>query len=126
MGRHRLCKVRLDNNVSGNELGKGNGAKRKTELHLLPNLQQQTEEAQLIADDIVSALGDEHSRHFYTLVAKKVPEAVIREKLSEIKQGGARSPQKVFTSAMNAYATDTVQKKKTSALMSSKQQLFQI
>jgi hypothetical protein len=74
----------------------------------------------------VKAFGDEHSRHFYMLVAKKIPQSVIREKLSEIKQGGARSPQKVFTSAMNAYATDALQKKTVSTLMSSKEQLFRI
>jgi hypothetical protein len=73
MGRHRLGKVRLDNNVNENEPGKQNGEKRKTGLHLLPNLQQEIGEAELIADDIVKAFGDEHSRHFYMLVAKKIP-----------------------------------------------------
>jgi hypothetical protein len=126
MGRHRLGKVRLNNNVNDNELGREKGANRKTELHLLPNLQLQADEAQLIADDIVEALGDEHSRPFYTLVAMKIPENVIRQKLAEIKQGGAHSPAKAFTSAMKTYATTNLQKREISALTSATQAMFKI
>jgi hypothetical protein len=38
MGRRRLGKVRLDNNVNENEPGRKNGAKRQTGLHVLQNL----------------------------------------------------------------------------------------
>jgi hypothetical protein len=103
-GRHRLGKVRL-NNVNGTKEEREGNDERKTVLHQLPNLEQSSEETRLIADDIVVALGDQHSQSFYALVAAKVPENVIRQKLSEIKQGQTHSPAKVFTSAMKAYAT---------------------
>ena len=74
-------------------------------LHELPNIEQPSEETRLITDDILAALGDQHSQPFYALVAAKVPESVIRQKLSEIKQGKTRSPAKVFTSGMKAYVT---------------------
>jgi hypothetical protein len=69
---------------------------------------------------------DQHSQPFYALVAAKIPESVIRQKLSEIKHGGAHSPAKVFTSAMKGYATALLQKQKVSAVLSSKDRLFQI
>jgi hypothetical protein len=124
-GRHRLGKVRL-NNVNGTKEEKEEGDEPKTALHRLPNLEQEREETRLIVDDILTALGDQHSQSFYALVAAKIPESVIRQKLSEIKQGKTRSPAKVFTSAMKAYATNVLQKKEMSSLMSVRKDLFRI
>ena len=124
-GRHRLGKVRL-NNVNGTKEEKEDNDERKTVLHQLPNLEQPSEETRLITDDILVALGDQHSQRFYALVAAKVPENVIRQKLSEIKQGQTHSPAKVFTSAMKAYATAVLQKQKVSSLISSRKDLFRI
>jgi hypothetical protein len=124
-GRHRLGKVRL-NNVNGTKEERDEDAERKTVLHQLPNVEQPSEETRLITDDILVALGDQHSQPFYALVAAKIPESIIRQKLSEIKQGKTRSPAKVFTSAMKAYATAMLQKQKVSAVLSSKDRLFQI
>jgi hypothetical protein len=121
-GRHRLGKVRL-NNVNGT---KEEDDEPKTAFHRLPNLEQESEKTKLIADDILAALGDEHSLPFYTLVAAKIPESVIRQKLSEIKQGAAHSPAKVFTRAMKNHAATMLQKQKVSAVLSSKHRLFQI
>ena len=95
-------------------------------LHQLPNIEQPSEEIKLITDDILAALGDQHSQPFYALVAAKIPESVIRQKLSEIKQGKTRSPAKVFTSAMKAHATAMLQKKEVSSLMSARKGLFRI
>jgi len=124
-GRHRLGKVRL-NNVNGAKEEKEGNDERKTVLHQLPNLEQPSEETRLITDDILVALGDQHSQRFYALVAAKVPENVIRQKLSEIKQGQTHSPAKVFTSAMKAYATAVLQKKELSSLISPRKDLFRI
>jgi hypothetical protein len=124
-GRHRLGKVRLKN-VNGTKEEKEGNDERKTVLHQLPDREQPSEATRLITDDILAALGDQHSQPFYALVAAKIPESVIRQKLAEIKQGGAHSPAKVFTSAMKAYATAVLQKQKVSAVLSSKDRLFQI
>ena len=124
-GRHRLGKVRL-NNVNGTKEEKEDNDERKTVLHQLPNLEQSSEEAGLITDDILTTLGDQHSQPFYALVAAKIPEGVIRQKLSEIKQGRVHSPAKVFTSAMKSYATTVLKKKEMSSLISQRKDLFQI
>jgi hypothetical protein len=124
-GRHRLGKVRL-NNVNGTkEEGQQNNEPRKP-LHRLPNLEQEREETRLIADDILAALGDQHSQPFYALVAAKIPESVIRQKLAEIKQGGAYSPAKVFTSAMKTYAATLLQKQERAVLSSARKDLFRV
>jgi hypothetical protein len=67
-------------------------------LHQLPDLEQPSEETRLITDDILAALGlgDQHSQPFYALVAAKIPESVIRQKLSEIKQGKTRTCKGVY------------------------------
>jgi hypothetical protein len=124
-GRHRLGKVRLNNVNVAKEEGEEDD-ERKTMLHQLPNIERPSEETRLITDDILAALGDQHSQPFYALVAAKIPESVIRQKLSKIKQGKTRSPAKVFTSAMKAYATAVLQKQKVSSLMSVRKDLFRI
>jgi hypothetical protein len=75
-GRHRLGKVSI-NNVNGTIEEEKKDSEPKTSLHKLPNLEQDREETKLIADDILAALGDQHSLSFYTLVAMKIPESVI-------------------------------------------------
>jgi hypothetical protein len=124
-GRHRLGKVRL-NNVNVTKEEREEGDERKTVLHQLPNIERPSEETKLITDDILVALGDQHSQPFYALVATKIPESVIRQKLSEIKQGKTHSPAKVFTSAVKAYATAVVQKPEMSSLMSVRKDLFRM
>jgi hypothetical protein len=73
-------------------------------LHALPNIKQEKVQTELLAKDILSELGDKHSERFYQLVASKVPEKVIRKILSEVKQGGAKNPAKVFTYEILIYA----------------------
>jgi hypothetical protein len=62
-GRHRLGKVRLSN-VNGTKEEKEGSDERKTLLHQLPNIEQPSEETRLIANDILVALGDQHSQTF--------------------------------------------------------------
>lgn len=76
----------------------------KSPLRELPDLTVEPELVELIADDIVAQLGDEQSRVFYRLVARKIPEAEIRATLAEIKQDGARDPRRLFTYRMQQYA----------------------
>jgi hypothetical protein len=120
-----IGKVRL-NNVNGTKEEREEGDEPKTALHRLPNLEQSSEETKLITDDILAALGDQHSQPFYALVAAKIPESVIRQKLSEIKQGKTHSPAKVFTSAIKAYATAVLQEKEMSSLIAARKDLFRI
>lgn len=70
----------------------------------IANLNISDTQADYIADHIVQELGDKHSLKFYKLVSRKVPEATIRQTLSEIKADGARNPAKVFTFRMNKLA----------------------
>jgi phage replication O-like protein O len=72
----------------------------KTDLRKLPDLPQPKEQTQLIAEEILRALGDTHSQAFYYLVAAKIPASVIHKTLSEIKHDGARRPEKVFAYRM--------------------------
>jgi hypothetical protein len=65
------------------------------------------EKTEYIAKDVIlQALGDEKSVKFYTLVAAKIPEQVIREALSEVRVDGARSPAKLFTYKIKQYALE--------------------
>lgn len=80
----------------------------RTDLRRLPDLDQEREATQAVADIILGTLGDRHSQAFYYLVAAKVPEAVVRRTLSEIRHDGARSPARVFAHRMKAYAADAI------------------
>ena len=73
-------------------------------VRYLPDLDLATEQREFIAGEILDQLGDSHSLKFYTLVAAKVPEAIIREVLAQIKVDGAEHPAKAFTYRMNQYA----------------------
>jgi len=74
------------------------------QLRRMPRLDQPEERTKYVADTILSQMGDAHSTRFYRLVAAKIPEAVIRRMLSEIKIDGAENPAKVFTYKVNEYA----------------------
>jgi hypothetical protein len=76
----------------------------------LPSLSLSLDQIELIAQDIVQALGDMHSERFYRLVATKVPAEVIYQALSEIKADGATDAAKVFTYRMNRYALTRLQR----------------
>lgn len=79
----------------------------KTDLRRLPDLKQDKDRTEYIANEISRELRDEHSKAFYYLVAAKIPEHVIRKALAEIREGGARSPARVFTSRIKDYAATT-------------------
>jgi hypothetical protein len=78
----------------------------RTDLRRLPDLPQEREQTQALAQSILGELGDRHSQAFYYLVAAKVPERVVRTALSEIKHDGARHPAKVFAHRMKQYAAE--------------------
>ncbi len=80
----------------------GNGD--QSPLMKLPRLDQPDDKTDVLADDILAAMGDSHSYRFYRHVAARIPEDVIRKALSEIKSDGAENPAKVFTFRMNQYA----------------------
>lgn len=80
----------------------------RTDLRRLPDLAQEREETQSVADFILSQLGDEHSQAFYYLVAAKVPAHIVHRALSEIRHDGARSPARVFVHRMKQYAADAL------------------
>jgi hypothetical protein len=81
--------------------------------------------ADLLASDVLAELGDVSSMAFYRLVAAKVPESFIRQKLSELKQGSARTPERVFASIVRNYAAEKLAKKIQSISLT-KQGLFRI
>lgn len=91
-------------NVNADKEKGGIAAEDKTDLRKLPDINEPKEKIKYLTDEIAAELGDQHSQAFYYLVASKVPESVIRHALAEIKQGGARSPARVFTSRMKTYA----------------------
>ncbi len=85
----------------------GNNHTSKSPVSQLKDLNQPVGETEVIADEILQQLGDDHSRDFYRLVAAKIPADVIRSALSEIKHdGGAESPARVFTARMNRWALE--------------------
>ena len=81
-------------------------SKGKSKLSELENIDQPSEKSNLITEDILRQLGDNHSKNYYRTVAMKIPEDVIRKLLSEIKMGGARNPAKVFTSAITKFISE--------------------
>src|SRR6185295_3405884 len=86
--------------VNGNEnieeKNKASGDEESIFAQLL-DLEQPSERTAYMAQDLLQTLGDKHSERFYTLVARKIPEHVIRKTLSEIKADGANNPAKLFT-----------------------------
>lgn len=88
----------------------------RSRLHDLVDLDLPSEEAALIAADILAFLGDRQSEGFYRLIARKVPEAFIRRTLSEVRQSGAVSPARVFTSKVMAYVNNALGSAKSAAI----------
>ena len=122
----RYSKQDTENNVNVDKEGKGRGGTEepKTHLHKLPDLDQPSEKADYIASEILAVLGDTSSKAFYRLVAAKIPESFIRQKLSELKQGSARSPAKVFASIVRNYAAEKLSEQKMQSIYLAKQGLF--
>jgi hypothetical protein len=83
----------------------------KTDLRKLPDLNVPKEQTQFMVKTILNALGDEHSQNFYYLVSSKIPERYIHKTLSEIKQDGARFPERVFAHRMKTYAEEIMNSK---------------
>lgn len=105
----KTLNVKNDNEeISNPNKANKNPYEPKTTLRKLTDLPQAKEETQYIADEIYRELRDKQSKGFYYLVASKVPEGVIRQILGEIKLGGARSPERVFTSRIKTYAADRI------------------
>jgi hypothetical protein len=113
MSAYKYSSNNNHNNVNVDKKGKGSGGTEepKTDLHKLPTLDQPPEKANYIAKDILKALGDVRSKPFYHLVAAKISESVIRQKLNELKQGNVQSPAKVFVSSIKNYAAEMLQKR---------------
>jgi hypothetical protein len=96
---HRSEKDTIERNLTVN-----GSYTTQSPVRQLPDLDQPPEQTTVIAEEIVSQLGDQHSLRFYQLVAAKVPYHVIHRALGEIKVDGAESPAKVFTDRMRRYA----------------------
>jgi len=77
----------------------------------LPVLQQSKDKTEYVAKYIMEELRDIHSERFYTLIAARIPEDVIRQGLAEIKADGAAEPPKLFTYKMHKYAIEKLKKK---------------
>ena len=69
----------------------------------IEDIDQPQARADYVAEYILEQLGDEHSEAFYRLVATKIPEAVIRTAIAEVRADGAREPAKLFTYKMKSY-----------------------
>jgi hypothetical protein len=128
MSAYKYSSNNNHNNVNVDKEGKGRGVaiEPKTDLHKLPDLDQSNEQSDLLASDILAELGDVSSTAFYRLVAAKIPESFIRQKLSELKQGSARTPERVFASIVRNYAAEKLAKQKIQSLSLTKQGLFRI
>ena len=118
--RGLVQKPTTQDTVNNRQLYKNVNVSKKTKgpskLSMLCDQDQPVELTNLIAADIVAALGDAHSTAFYRLVAQKIPEAVIRHTLSELKTGGAKTPARVFTSKMMRYAEEVTDATTTDAI----------
>lgn len=113
----------VNNKQLVNNVNVSKRAEKRNPVHKLDDIEQHQKLTELIAADILAALGDEHSRAFYHLVARKVPESVIRRILSEVKQGAAESPAKVFTSLIMEYAEERLASPKGGTLAEEREAL---
>ena len=59
----------------------------------IEDIDQPQARADYVAEYILAQLSDEHSEAFYRLLATKIPEAVIRTAIAEVKADGARAGQ---------------------------------
>jgi Bacteriophage replication protein O len=113
-------------NVAKEEGGEVGREEPKTDLRMLPDLDQPRELTNSIASEILAVFGDPNSTPFYTLVAAKIPESFIRQKLSELKQGNSRSPARVFVSIVKTYAAEKIARQKLQGIALAKEGLFRI
>jgi len=82
-------------------------------LRQLPDLEQDPDKAEYIAQDLILArFEDEQSLPAYRIIAAKVPEATIRQAISEIDQDGAREPVKAFMHRMKLFTERKSEKPK--------------
>jgi hypothetical protein len=96
--------ISIDKKINTNTVNGVVKGGEKSALQQLPNIGDPPEKTEYIARDVIlQALGDEKSVKFYELVAAKIPEAVIRETLAEVRVDGARSPAKLFTYKIQRY-----------------------
>jgi hypothetical protein len=100
-----IKKISIDKKINTNTVNGVVKGGEKSALQQLPNIGDPPEKTAYIAKHVIlQALGDEKSSRFYALVAAKIPEAVIREVLSEVRVDGARDPAKLFTYKIQRYA----------------------
>ncbi len=104
--QYTVNNIQLDNNVNV-----ANKTQKRSPLHLLEDAQKEAGHIGLIADDILDAFGDNQSKQFYLLVARKIPESYIRETISELKQSTARSKARVFTRKILDFVDEALNKK---------------
>jgi hypothetical protein len=112
-----------DNNVNVPKKAKRAVKTSENPLHSLPDLEQPEGLTDLIARDIVATLGDEHSSAFYHLVARKMPEYLVRKALSEVRQGNAVSPPKVFTRCIMGCAEEWAHQRAAHRLVAERNKL---
>ena len=93
-------------NISNKELNREENTVNGSIVKKLINLDQPMEKTEYIVDEILDELGDKHSSNYYKIIARKIPEMVIRQALKEINADGAENPKKVFTFRMEQYARD--------------------
>jgi hypothetical protein len=127
--RHRSEKETIERNLTVTV--NGNGADDATTndddrhpVAKLPTLNQPPEQTELLAHDIAVELGDSGSIPFYFLVAARVPEATIRQHLSEIKLNGAENPARLFNYRMRRYVESRLAKTQSAALAKRKEGMF--
>jgi hypothetical protein len=97
--------ISIDKKINTNTVNGVVKGGEKSALQQLPNIGDPPEKTEYIARDVIlQALGDEKSVKFYELVAAKIPEAVIRETLAEVRVDGARDPARLFTYKIQRYA----------------------
>lgn len=101
----------VNNKQVDNNVNVANKTRKQSPLHKLEDLEKENDHIKLIAADILEALGDNQSKQFYLLVARKIPEFYIRETLSELKQSTVRSKARVFTRKMLDFVDYALNKK---------------
>lgn len=100
-----------------------NVADKNKKIQNLPDITKQADKIEYLAEDIIDQLQDRHSLNFYKLIAKKIPESVIRQMLSEIKTDGARDPAKLFTYKIGKYAEEKLAEVRNKDFFQQKQEL---
>ena len=104
--QHTVNNIQFNNNVNV-----AKKTRRRSPLHTMEDVQKEKDHIKLIAEDILEAFGDNQSKQFYMLVARKIPESYIRETLSELKQSTVRSKARVFTRKMLDFVDYALNKK---------------